>query len=308
MRARRVFGLLLMGLTLTYGSAQAADPLTICVNENAAPYSVRLKTGAAGFDLAVAAALAQRLGRPLILQWFEDKLDFESSSALEANAMLSDGRCQLVAGYPLSEDALGKPGSPTARLPGFEGALPADRRRKVELGTLQASKPYHFAPLTIILGGGALGKSITSLADLDGVRIGTEGGTLGDAILMLFDGGRLIDRITHFAPGRGQLWPGLERGDVDATLAPLHRFDAYRTQHKDTRLRPSGYVYPLGFNLGFAGLARDAALLAEVDASLAAMLASGEIAALAPAAGMTYEAPRAPDIRKPVQTSDLQKP
>ena len=85
-----------------------------------------------------AQALAKRLGRPLAVQWYESKLDEDASSTIEANALLSDGRCDLVAGYPLVKDALGKPGLETARLPDFAGAQPADRRRRVELGTLDA--------------------------------------------------------------------------------------------------------------------------------------------------------------------------
>jgi hypothetical protein len=39
--------------------------------------------------------------------------------------------------------------------------------------------------------------------------------------------------------------------------------------------------------------------------ALAAMLQSGEIAKLAPSAGLTYLPPRAPDILKHILTSDL---
>jgi len=52
-------------------------------------------------------------------------------------------------------------------------------------------------------------------------------------------------------------------------------FDAYRAAHADSKLKPSGYIYPVGFNIGFAGLERDAALIGEADAALAAMLESG---------------------------------
>jgi ABC-type amino acid transport substrate-binding protein len=302
---RRTTLVLSVVLALPSGGSRADDALRVCLNEDAAPYSVRHNGGGAGFDLAVAEALARRLGRPLEVEWFESKLDEDSSGALEANALLSDGRCQLVAGYPLTEDALGKPGAETARLPDFDGAKPADRRRRIRLGTLQASKPYHFAPLTIVLGGAAVGKPIASLGDLDGVAIGVEGGTLSDTILMSFGDGRLIDRITHLVPGRGQLWTSLERGDFDAALVPLHRFDAYRAEHADTKLRPSGYLYPIGFNIGFVGLARDDRLMADVDAALALLLSSGEIAGLAPKAGMTYLPPRAPDVQKHLLLSDL---
>ena len=89
---------------------------------------------------------------------------------------------------------------------------------------------------------------------------------------------------------------------------PLHRFDAYRAEHPDTKLRASGYLYPIGFNIGFVGLARDASFLADVDATLAAMLASGEIAEIAPGTGMTYLPPRAPDIQKHILLGDLARP
>ena len=85
--------------------------LKVCLNENAPPYSASGKNGDSGFDLEVAKALARQLGRKLEVQWFESKLDEDSSGALEANALLSDGHCQLVAGYPMTEDALGKPGA-----------------------------------------------------------------------------------------------------------------------------------------------------------------------------------------------------
>ena len=61
-------------------------------------------------------------GRVLELQWFESELDEESNPVLEANALLSDRRCHLIAGYPLFATALGEPsasgrGCPISRAP-----------------------------------------------------------------------------------------------------------------------------------------------------------------------------------------------
>ena len=209
MKPRPTGLMLCMGLTLAGGAAHAGETLKVCLDENAPPYSERRKNVGEGFDLGVARALAERLGRPLEVEWFESKLDEDSSGALEANALLSDGRCELVAGYPLTEDALGRPGVETAHLPDFDGAKPADHRRRVALGTLRASKPYHFAPLTIVLGGAAIGKPIAGLRDLDGVKIGVESGTLSDTILMTYGDGRLIDHISHWVPGRGRIVAGV---------------------------------------------------------------------------------------------------
>ena len=44
---------------------------------------------------------------------------------MEANALLSDGRCSLVGSYTFTKDALVVPGAKTAKLPGFEGATRA---------------------------------------------------------------------------------------------------------------------------------------------------------------------------------------
>ncbi|HKN27113.1 MAG TPA: transporter substrate-binding domain-containing protein [Roseiarcus sp.] len=295
---------------LSGGASRARDgeALRVCLNEQAPPYSVRHNGEGAGFDLAVAEALAKQLGRPLEVQWFETRLEDDVSGTLDANALLSDGRCQLLAGYPLTEDGLGKPGAESARLPDFDGLKPADRRRRIVLGTLQPSKPYHYAALTIVLGRDAPDKPVNGIGDIDGLRIGVEGGTLSDTILMTFGEGRLIDHIAHFVPGRDDFWSSFERGDFDAALIPVHQFDAYRANYPDTKLRATGYVYPVGFNIGFVRLAGDSRLMSEVDAALASLLARGEIAGLAASAGMTYLPPRQPAVRKHFLLSDLKGP
>ena len=285
----------------------SAGTLRVCLNEDVPPYSVRRGNDGAGFDYLMAESLAKRFGQRLAVQWFESKFDADSSSAIEANALLSDGRCNLLGGYPLIKDALGRPGAETARLPDFAGAVPADRRRRVTLGTLVATKPYHFATLTVVLSGTAAAKRINSLADLDGVNLGIETSTLGDAILMSFDHGRFIPRITHVVPGRGELFPKLEQGEYDATLIALHRYDAYRIEHPDTGIKPSGYYFPIGFNMGFVGLASEAPLIERVNAVLDTMLKDGEPASFALAAHLTYLPPRQPYVLEGISMSDLTK-
>ena len=281
--------------------------LRVCLNEAVPPYSVRHGGAGTGFDLLIAEAVAKRLGQSLAVQWFESKLDLDSSSAIKANALLSDRRCDLLAGYPLVKDGLGKPGAETGRIPGFAGSTPADRRRRVTLGTLAPTRPYHFAGLAVVLDGKAVDKPIAKLGDLGGLKLGIEGGTLADAILMNFDHGRLIPDITHVVPGRGELLPRLESGDYEATLIPVHRFDAYRIGHTATKLRLSGYYLPIGFNMGFVGLASDAGLIDRVNAALEGMLRDGEAESLAVAAHMTYLPPRQPYVLDGFRIGDLTK-
>ncbi len=281
----------------TMPAAAGGEVLKVCLDEDLPPLSAHHRGEPdSGFDVALAQAVASKLGRPLKIQWFGSKLDEDSSPALETNALLSDGRCSLVGGYALTTDSLVVPRVKTAKLPDFEGATGPDHRRRVPLGVLAPSRPYIYSPLTIVLGPKAHNRRIGGVGDLAGLRIGIESGTVADAILMTFGNGRLIDDITHLVPGRDDLLGALERGDFDTTLLDLRRFDAYRAAHPDTRLTASGYFYPIGANRGYVGLADDPALLAAVDKALSDLQAAGTITELGQAAGLTYLPPREPAI------------
>ena len=289
-------------------AAAADETLKICLDEDLPPLSLhRRGKPDSGFDVALAQAVAAKLGRPLKIQWFESKLDEDSGPALEANALLSDGRCSLVGSYALTKDFLVVPGIKTAKLPDFEGATGPDHRRRVPLGVLAPSRPYIYSALTVVLGAKARDRHVAGIGDLAGLHIGIESGTLADAILMTFDNGRLIDDITHLVPGRSDLLGTLDRGELDATLLDLRRFDAYRAAHPDTKLAGSGYFYPIGANRGYVGLSSDTALLEAVNKALADLQAAGTLADLAQQAGLTYLPPREPIILGDVWTKVLQK-
>lgn len=291
---------------------RAEGILSVCLDKAASASPSRGDTalpsrgdaGAQGFDLAVARALAPRIGRTLAVQWYESEADNDANPDRQMNALLSDGRCQLVLGYPLLADALGRPRAERSRLPGYDGAKPEDRRRWVRLNELAASRGYRFDPLAVVLGPGAAGREVHSLADLKPLRLVAEERTLGDAVLMSYGGGMLIGRITHVVPGR-DLFESMERGDGDATLVELHRFDAYRAQRPDTRLSSSGHYHSIGFNIGAVGLASDGPLMAEVDAAIGDMLARDELPALARAVGLTFLPPREPNISATITRARL---
>lgn len=295
-------------LALAASAAVADEPLKVCLDEDVPPLSMHHRGKPdAGFDVALAQAIAARLGRPLTIQWFESKLDEDSSPALEANALLSDGRCALVGGYALTQDSLVVPGVKTAKLPDFDGATRDDRRRRIPVGVLAPSQPYIYSPMTVVLGPKANGRNVAGIGDIAGLRIAIESGTLGDAILMTFDKGRLIDDITHLVPGRSDLLGDLERGAFDATLLDLRRLDAYRAAHPDTKITASGYYYPIGANRGYVTLDSDRALLDAVNKALAELQAAGTLAQLGQAAGLTYLAPREPAILGDIWSKVLSK-
>ncbi|GMO45178.1 substrate-binding periplasmic protein [Bradyrhizobium sp. TM233] len=294
--------------TMASVALAADDPLKICLDEDRPPLSMHQRGKPdAGFDVLLAQAIAERLGRKLTIQWFESKLDEDSSPQLEANALLSDGRCSLVGGYALTQDSLVVPGMKTARLPDFAGATRDDRRRRVALGVLAPSQPYVYSPMTVVLGPKASGRKIGDIGDLGGLRLVIESGSLGDAILMTFDKGRLIDNITHLVPGRDDLLGALQRGDYDATLIDLGRFDAHRAAHPDTAITASGYYYPIGANRGYVGLASDGALIDAVNKALTGLAAEGRIAEFGKQAGLTYLPPREPAILGDVWTKIIQR-
>jgi ABC-type amino acid transport substrate-binding protein len=295
----------LLGASLGGSAACAEDALRICMDENLPPYSIAHGSTGSGFDVALGEALAARLGRGLAIQWFESKIDEESSPTLEANALLSDGRCDLVAGYPLVVNALGQPRVASARLPGFRGAVGADRRRRVTLGSLVPSHPYQRSPQTLLLAASVAPRSIAGLGDIADLRFGVEGGTFADAILMFYNNGQLVSHITHYPPGSGQAFAKLESGEIDATFVTLHRFDLYKQTHPGTKVRSSGFNFPVAFNLGYVALSSHLALIEEVDAALDQLQASGEIAAIAAAAGVTYVTPSEPAISPEVTFAQL---
>lgn len=296
-----------LALVVFCGAASAQTSLLrICMNEDVPPYSVARGDSGSGFDVALATALAKHLGRSLEIQWFESKIDDESSPTLEANALLSDKRCDLMAGYPLVEHSLGRPAAKSARLPDFRGSGPKDRRRRVELGEVIPSRPYQRAPLALIFAPGVAKRPIANLGDVEDLRFGAEGGTLADAILMLYKKGKLIDHITHFPPGRSEMLARLEAGEIDAAFVTLHRFDAYRIKNPQTRIQHSGYNYPIAFNLGYAALSGNAALVETVSAALDSMRSSGEIEKLAQASGVTYVEPKQPFVSPPVTFGQLE--
>lgn len=270
--------------------------MRVCLDSGSPPLSVhRNNEPDSGFDVWLAQAVANKLGLALQIQWFENRLDGDSSPSLEANALLSDHRCSLVGGYAFTATSLATPDEKTAKLPEFLGATRDDRRRRVVIAPMASTKPYINSPLTVVLNAKFSDRRIVNIGDLKGLRLVEETGTLADAILMTFEKGALIDSIVHLVPGRGDhLLSYVERGDADATLLDLRRFDFYRASHPETKLVASGYYYEISVNRGYVGLASDSALIAKVDRALSDLQTTGSVAQLAKAAGLTYRAPREP--------------
>ena len=138
-------------MLITAVKAQPA-PLTICLEEDSPPLSFSFGPRKGGFDHGVAEEIAKRMGRPLKVQWFESENDEEAVPVWEANALLSDGLCDLIAGYPLLGSTLGKPETDKGAVPEYEGMKRSERGRLVKLGVLSATQPYYRAGYGVIVG------------------------------------------------------------------------------------------------------------------------------------------------------------
>jgi len=311
-RLRAILVVATLALTAGAVRAPAAEKLTVCLETDTPPYSYHEGAKSGGFDLAVAKAVAQHLGRELKIQWYEISKtpdNDEPDPARAVNAMLHHGKCELAGGFVFIANDLTPP-EDRSRLPDFPRETPDERKTWVKISNLISSKPYHYYPFTVLLGPTAADHKIASLDDLQGLRIVSEDGTLADAMLMWYGHRKYFRQIQHVTPAKtidhgGGLLEHLDRGDFDVTFVALRRYDAYRAEHPATKIVASGYYYRIGFNIGFVAKPEEAALMAKVDAALDAMAAKKEFAPLAKAEGMTYVAPRQPKIANPVSMGDL---
>lgn len=79
------------------------------------------------------------------------------------------------------------------------------------LGELVVSKPYFHAPLAFVVSAKHADKQITNLADLAGLKLGVNQASLSDIILMRYGDGKYVNQVTHFIPGRSDLFPDGKR-------------------------------------------------------------------------------------------------
>ena len=195
---RRMLALLVWFAAASGLPALADAPLRVCLQTDDPPLSSRRSGEAGGFDVDVAKLTAERLGRPLEIQWFTTRDDPDSNPMTEADALLSDGHCMLVAGYPLVADQLGRPRAGTGKLPPFEGSSADDRRRWISLGELVPTHPYRFDAITVALSPARADRSVQTLSDLKDLRVGVVIHGLPDLIAMSYQAGLLAERVVHF--------------------------------------------------------------------------------------------------------------
>jgi ABC-type amino acid transport substrate-binding protein len=304
----------LMGFVALAGAGASASgqeqprpdrmPLAVCLQTNDPPRSIRSGDGPRGFAVALSRAIAERLDRDLRVQWFVSRDDADANLAKDANALLSDHRCQLLAEYPLVAGMLARPFSATARMPPFDGAKPDDRRRWVKLDELRPSRPYRSDGLAIVLPSRNSLRQVRRLSDLEGSTIGVQIATLPDAIVMQYGDRRLVEHVVHVREAQG-LFERLETGTLDAAFVGMREYDAWRLQHADSGIALSDYRHSLAFNMGYVALRSDEALIRQVDEVLEELQTNDTITSLAAGTGLTMMAPRTPDLQADIGPAAL---
>ena len=280
----------------------AAPPLTVCMAENNPPLSYRVEGELRGLDLLVAQAIASELGRTLQVVPFESKYEADSTLSHEVNALLSSGVCELASGFPLLANDLGSPSRPTARVPDYPGAKRPPLRPWVPLGTLVPGLAYHVVALGLLVREPA--RESASLADPGDARIGVTAGTLAGTAVTLYHNGRLRAQLVSLSQNQDAL-AQLDLGHVDATLASLDRYDAWRLTHPGSGVRRASYVHPLRINIGMVARTEATQVLAATNRVIERALADGQLERWSAVTGTTWIAPVEPQVGHAIGLPDL---
>ena len=284
--------------TLTSGK------LTACLARNGGVMSSWRHDGGTGLDYFLAEAIAHRLGIAFDVTWFESEQEEESNPVKELYAMLSYELCDIAPGVALYETAFGSYSGQRSALPRWKDRpTHIGRGFQIELKPVLLSKPYARMEFAIVVRDGQPDK-FTTLADLEGLTVGVEQGTL-PGVLTLRQGTAVIRaHAKTYNPGPGFLWK-METGEFDAALVAVAAYDFHKRQNRITKLRLTDYRHPLGFNLGVAVRANNRALAEAVDLLIPGFLADGTLRKAAEKSKLHFSAPKKPDIQSRLTMRDI---
>jgi len=275
--------------------AQSA-PLTVCIAEDNEPLSYVHEGKPRGFDVRIAQAIADEMGRPLRIVPFETEYERESTLAREVDALLSSQVCELASGFPLLGEDFGVPiGS--ARTPDFPGAKRFRERPFVPLMQMSPSRPYQGMAL-VVASRREVARPVTRLSDLKGLRIANVAGTLSSALLVMYQHGMLRPNLVSL-PQRGDtVFELMAKGQIDAAVVSAGLYDAWHLHHPDGALVKADYVRPLGINIGFVATAQGTQALQVANRVIDRALERGDLERWAAAEGVSWMRPTEPDVSR----------
>lgn len=279
--------------------------LTACLAKNGGVMSSRRANGGAGMDYEVAAALADQMGLVLAVEWFESEQEEESSPVREAYAMLAHGVCDIYPGFALYETSLSAFFKTRAALPRWDNRpVFLGREFQVDLEPISVSDPYARMEIGVVYRTPEFEREITEIADMEGLRIGVEQGTLAGILTLRQGTNKMVSEANTLNPGPDFLWR-MEQGEFDAALVTIGAYDFHKKQNFVSTLSLDEYRHPIGFNLSIAMLKRNRDLLDQVDPAIHSMIDDGTMATLADKSQHTYSPPRKPWVQKHLTMQDI---
>jgi len=248
-------------------------------------------------DYEVAAALAAELDMPLDVRWFESEQEEESTPIREIYALLAYEVCDIVPGFALYETSLSAFYQTRAALPRWDTKPDhLGMEFQVDLEPISVTDPYARMEMGVVYRTADLDRSIEKIADMEGLKIGVEQGTLA-GVLTLRQGteAMALDAVT-LNPGPDFLWE-MEQGSFDAALVTVGAYDFHKKQNFISTLALDEYRHPLGFNISVAMLGRKKAMRDVFDPAIARMIEDGTLQDLADKSQYTYAKPRQPWVQ-----------
>jgi len=266
--------------------------LRVCLETDNPPFSSKSDPHR-GLDYEIAELVAVALKRPLEIHWYSASMEEEFPLPLQINALLSDGQCHLVGGYPLTQDGLGDPSTEKLRR-----AEPNGTPYWIRLNTLLATQPYMSLPLTLISADRSANSTDLDLdLALEG-RLAVEAQSFANAIAIAHAGPRRQAGILALTDVDDAIFEAVEKGLAGYAFVEVHRFEIYHARHPTTPLSQSDSRHGLAINTGMAGIAPE--LLDEVNRAIHDLMEAGQIAKVVKAYGLSYHPPSRPAILPPI--------
>lgn len=282
--------LLILLLTTSGASLAMGKPLVVCLEENALPYS----DPEGGIDNDVALAVADGLGLPLLIHWYETEEGDEGNPVLQVNALLSGGYCDIAGGFPLAKNSFADPGE--QRYPLETGG---GQRTFIALKPLAPSEPYHAIDYRLIHRPDQP-LNVADLDDLVDLKVVAEENSIADLLLMAHRGGILRNSIHHVKPGDNTLFEALIKQQADAGWIARHRFESWRREVSMKALVDSGFDHDFSINLGFAALHSNQQLIERIDELIIELIDDEELETLFSRRGLTFRPPEPPTLMPPI--------
>ncbi|MFK7753451.1 MAG: transporter substrate-binding domain-containing protein, partial [Sedimentitalea sp.] len=223
----------------------------------------------------------------------------------EIYAMLAYGVCDVIPGFALYETSLGAFYKTRGALPRWD-----DRPTflgpevQVDLEPISVSDPYARMEMGVAFRDESVVREIEVLADMEGLRVGVEQGTLAGVLTLRQGTEAMTENSVTLTPGPDFLWR-MEQGDFDAALVTVGAFDFHKKQNFVSTMVLGDYRHPIGFNLSIAMLKRNNALMTKIDPLIGEMLADGRMEQLGKKAKHSFAPPRKPYVQRRLSMRDI---